>query len=41
MINLMALATLVASVLIIIFAEPLITVIIAPGLDEAGTGTSR
>ena len=38
MINLMALATLVTSVLIIIFAEPLIKYIIAPGLDEAGTG---
>src|SRR5689334_8452575 len=33
MINLMALVTLVASVLIIIFAEPLIRYIIAPGLS--------
>jgi putative peptidoglycan lipid II flippase len=37
MINLMALLTLVASVLIIIFAEPLIRFIIAPGLSESGT----
>lgn len=37
MINLMALATLVASVLIIIFAEPLIRYVIAPGLSETGT----
>ena len=37
MINLMAMATLVASILIIIFAEPLIRFIIAPGLSESGT----
>lgn len=37
MINLMALVTLVASVLIIIFAEPLIRYVIAPGLSETGT----
>ncbi len=37
MVNLMALATLVASVLIIIFAEPLIRYVIAPGLSESGT----
>lgn len=37
MINLMALATLVASILIIIFAEPLIRFVIAPGLSETGT----
>lgn len=37
MINFMALATLVVSVLIIIFAEPLIKYIIAPGLSESGT----
>lgn len=36
MINFMALMTLVASVLIIIFAEPLIRYIIAPGLSESG-----
>lgn len=38
MINLMALATLVTSLLIIIFAEPLINYVIAPGLDESATG---
>ncbi len=37
MVNLMALATLVASILIIIFAEPLIRYVIAPGLSESGT----
>ena len=37
LINLMAAATLVASILIIIFAEPLIRYIIAPGLSETGT----
>lgn len=36
-INLMAIVTLVASVLIIIFAEPLIRYVIAPGLSESGT----
>ena len=36
MINLMALVTLVASVLIIIFAEPLVRYIVGPGLDESG-----
>lgn len=34
--NLMALATLVTSILIIIFAEPLIQYIVGPGLDESG-----
>lgn len=38
MINFMALITLVASILIIIFAEPLVQYIVAPGLDEAGRG---
>lgn len=37
LVNLMALATLIASVLIIIFAEPLIKYVIAPGLSESGT----
>ncbi len=37
MVNLMALATLVASILIIAFAEPLIRYVIAPGLSESGT----
>ena len=35
--NLMALATLVASVLIMIFADPLIRYVVGPGLDEPGT----
>lgn len=35
--NLMALATLVASVFIMIFADPLIRYVVGPGLDEAGT----
>jgi len=34
-INLMALATLVTSVLIIIFAEPLVRYVVGPGLDES------
>lgn len=38
MINFMALITLIASVLIMIFAEPLIRYVIAPGLDESGRG---
>lgn len=36
MINFMALVTLVASILIIIFAEPLVRYVVGPGLDEAG-----
>ena len=36
MINIMALGTLVASILIIIFAEPILKYIIAPGLSESG-----
>lgn len=36
MINLMAIATLIASVLIIIFADPLVRYVVGPGLDEAG-----
>lgn len=35
--NLMALATFVASILIMIFADPLIRYVVGPGLDEAGT----
>lgn len=35
--NLMALATLVASILIMIFADPLVRYVVGPGLDEAGT----
>ena len=34
--NIMALATLVASVLIMIFADPLVRLVVGPGLDEAG-----
>lgn len=36
-INLMALATLGASILIMIFADPLVRFIVGPGLDEPGT----
>jgi len=35
--NLMAIATLVASILIMIFADPLVRYIVGPGLDEPGT----
>lgn len=35
MLNLMALATLVASILIIIFADPLVRYVVGPGLDES------
>lgn len=34
--NLMAIATLVASILIMVFAEPLVAYVVGPGLDEAG-----
>lgn len=34
--NLMAIATLITSILIIVFAEPLIQYIVGPGLDESG-----
>lgn len=37
LLNLMALLTLVASVLIMIFADPLVKYIVGPGLDESGT----
>lgn len=42
MINLMAITTFIASILIIIFAEPLLKYVIAPGLTESGLalGTS-
>lgn len=36
LVNLMAIVTLVASILIIIFAEPLVRYIVGPGLDESG-----
>ena len=35
LLNLLALATLVTTVLIIIFAEPLVTYVVGPGLDES------
>lgn len=35
-VNLMAIVTLVASILIIIFAEPLVRYVVGPGLDESG-----
>ena len=35
--NLMAMVTLVASVLIMIFADPLVRYVVSPGLDESGT----
>ena len=35
--NLMALVTLVASILIMIFADPLVRYVVGPGLDESGT----
>lgn len=35
--NLLAVITLIASVLIMIFAEPLVRYIVGPGLDESGT----
>lgn len=38
MINLLAIATLITSILIIIFAYPLIHYVIAPGLNESATG---
>lgn len=38
LINFMALLTLIASVLIMIFAEPLVHYIVGPGLDESGKG---
>lgn len=37
LLNLMALLTLAASVLIMIFAEPLVRYVVGPGLDESGT----
>ncbi len=37
LINLMAIVTLIASILIMIFAEPLVRYVVGPGLDEPGT----
>ena len=36
MVNFMAIVTLLASILIIIFAEPLVRYVVGPGLDESG-----
>lgn len=36
MVNFMAIVTLIASILIIIFAEPLVRYVVGPGLDESG-----
>lgn len=38
LINLMAIATLITSVLIIIFADPLVRYVVGPGLSESGHG---
>lgn len=38
MINFMALITMIASILIIIFADQLVTYVVGPGLDESGHG---
>jgi putative peptidoglycan lipid II flippase len=38
LLNLLALVTMVASILIIIFAEPLVRYVVGPGLDEVGRG---
>lgn len=38
LINMMAIATLITSVLIIIFAEPLVSYVVGPGLSESGHG---
>lgn len=37
MLNLMAIVTLVASILIMVFAGPLVRYVVGPGLDESGT----
>lgn len=38
LLNLLAIATMIASVLIIIFADPLVRYVVGPGLDEVGRG---
>lgn len=38
MINFMALITMIASILIIIFADPLVRYVVGPGMDESGRG---
>src|SRR5690606_38417290 len=37
LLNLLAIATLIVSILIVIFAEPLVRFVVGPGLDEAST----
>jgi len=37
LLNLMAILTLIASILIMIFADPLVRYVVGPGLDESGT----
>ena len=36
-INIMAIATIIASILIMVFADPLVRYVVSPGLDESGT----
>lgn len=38
LLNLMAVITMIASILIVIFAEPLVKYVVGPGLDEVGQG---
>ncbi len=38
LLNLLAIATMIASILIIIFADPLVRYVVGPGLDEVGRG---
>jgi len=38
MVNLFAIATLIASILIIVLADPLVRYVVGPGLDESGRG---
>jgi putative peptidoglycan lipid II flippase len=38
LINFLAILTILASILIVIFADPLVRYVVGPGLDEAGTG---
>ncbi|HMR72513.1 MAG TPA: murein biosynthesis integral membrane protein MurJ [Candidatus Saccharibacteria bacterium] len=38
LVNLLAIVTLIASILIIIFADPLVRYVVGPGLDEVGRG---
>jgi len=38
LLNLLAIVTMIASILIIIFADPLVRYVVGPGLDEVGRG---